>query len=316
MLLSKDSLDSSDYNRGFALDYNIAFGHAVRMEGFVAKTFSPGLTGKDWAANLNFNYNTDFWSVYLMYLDIGEDFNAEMGYVPRPDQRKYRANVGVAPRPNFLSLRQTHFFADITYIESQAGQLETRSTSLGLFNIFRDRSDLYFGVRNTYEFLDEAFEIKEDVFIPQGIHEFTSFDVWYESNESKSFSFRLDSGIGGFYSGNLFRANVTGTWKVSKHLNLELKYNRNQFDLPTDGGKFTTNILAARIIYSFSPDLYAKTFVQWNQNENVFKSNFLIRWIYKPGANVYFIYNEIREIGLQTPLQDRIVMLKVTFLFN
>ncbi len=316
MLLSKDSLDSSDYNRGFAFDYNIAFGHAVRMEGFVAKTFSPDLKGKDWAANLNFNYNTAFWSIYLMYLDIGKDFNAEMGYVPRPDQRKYRANVGVAPRPNFLNLRQTHFFGDFTYVEDQSGQLETRSASLGAFNIFRDRSNLYFGVRNNYEFLDEGFEIKEDVFIPQGIHEFTTFELWYESNESKSFSFRLDSGIGGFYNGNLLRFNATGTWKVSKHLNLELKYNRNQFDLPTDRGDFTTNILAGRIVYSFSPDLYAKAFVQWNQDENEFKSNFLIRWIYKPGANVYFIYNEIREIGVQTPLQDRIVMLKVTFLFN
>lgn len=316
MLLSKDSLDSTDYNRGFALDYNFAFGHAVRIEGFVAKTFSPDLTEKDWAANLNFNFNTDFWSVYLMYLDIGEDFNAEMGYVPRPDQRKYRANLGIAPRPNFLNLRQSHIFGDITYIENQSGQLESRSTSLGIFNIFRDRSDLYFGVRNSYEYLDEAFEIKEDVFIPVGIHEFSTFDLWYESNESKSISFRLDSGIGGFYNGNLFRVNTTVRWKVSQHLNLELSYNRNQFDLPVEGGKFTTNIVATRIVYSFSPDLYAKAFVQWNQDEKLFRSNFLIRWIYKPGANVYFIYNETREVGAQAPLQDRVVMIKVTFLFN
>ena len=108
MLLSKDSLDSSHYNRGLAFDYNLAFGHAVRIEGFAAKTFSPDARGKDWAAHMNLSYNTDFWSILLVYLDVGENFNAEMGYVPRLDQKKYRANIGVSPRPGIFNLRQTH----------------------------------------------------------------------------------------------------------------------------------------------------------------------------------------------------------------
>jgi hypothetical protein len=82
------------------------------------------------------------------------------------------------------------------------------------------------------------------------------------------------------------------------------------------GGRFNTNIGAARLVYSFSPDLYAKAFLQWNDTDEMFKSNLLVRWIYKPGANVYFIYNESRRIGPAGYIKDRTVMLKVSFLFN
>jgi len=71
-----------------------------------------------------------------------------------------------------------------------------------------------------------------------------------------------------------------------------------------------------RLIYSFSPNLYAKAYVQWNDSEKRFRTNFLVRWIYKPGANVYVIYNETRELGPAGFLQDRAVMVKASFLFN
>jgi hypothetical protein len=34
------------------------------------------------------------------------------------------------------------------------------------------------------------------------------------------------------------------------------------------------------------------------------------------GANVYFIYNETRKLGAAGFLEDRAVMLKMSFLFN
>jgi hypothetical protein len=138
----------------------------------------------------------------------------------------------------------------------------------------------------------------------------------FESDKSKNIALRTEFQNGQFYNGRLFRVSVQGFLKISRSFNVEFIYERNRFNLPVERGKFTTNIAASRIIYSFSPDLYAKAYVQWNDSENLFKSNFLIRWIYKPGANIYFIYNETREVGAESYLKDRVVMLKASFLFN
>ncbi len=286
------------------------------MGGFAAKTFSPDLKGNDWAAYLDFLWNNDFWAADVSYTDIGENFNSEMGFVPRADIRKLRANFGIGPRPKILNIRQTFFFNNLTYIENHSGQLESRSIVTGMFNLFQDGSFLLLGYVNNYEYLDEEFEIKEDVFIPVGAHRFNQLVTWFQSDKSKKVAFGGELSLGQFFNGNLFRINVNGFIKLSKNLNFEFIYDRNRFDLPVEGGKFTTNIAASRIIYSFTPDLFAKAYLQWNDEEDLFISNFLIRWIYKPGASIYFIYNETRQLGAEGYIKDRALMFKVNFLFN
>ena len=316
MVLSKDSLDSSYYNRGAAFDFNLALGKSLKMGGFAGKTFTPDLKGKDWAASLDFIWESDLIVANVSYTDIGENFNSEIGFIPRTDIRKIRANLGIGPRPNILNIRQTFFLNNLTYIENHSGQLESRNILTGMFNLFQNGSNLLLAYMQNYEYLTDDFEIKENVFIPSEAYKFNQFIGWFESDKSKSIALRTEVNLGQFYNGRLYRVSTNGFLKLSKNLNLEFIYDRNQFDLPVDGGKFTTNIVAARIIYSFSPDLYAKAYLQWNDDEKLSVSNFLVRWIYKPGANIYFIYNETRKLGSEGYIQDRVLMLKVSFLFN
>jgi hypothetical protein len=316
MFLSKDLFGSSYYNRGAGFDFNLAFGPSLKMGGFAAKTFTSDLKGKDWAANLDFIWESDFLIADVSYTDIGENFNAELGFITRTDIRKFRCNLGIGPRPNILNIRQTFFINNLTYIENHSGQVESRNISTAMFNLFQNGSFLLVGYSQSYEYLTEDFEIKEDVFIPVGAHKFNQFIGWYESDKSKKIAFHTELYLGQFYNGNLYKVKTSGFFKISKNLNMEFIYDRNQFDLPVEGGKFTTNIVASRIIYSFTPDLYTKAFLQWNDDEELFISNFLVRWIYKPGANVYLIYNETRKLGSEGYIQDRALMLKVSFLFN
>jgi hypothetical protein len=316
MVLSKDSLDSSYYNRGAAFDFNLALGKSLKMGGFAGKTFTPDLKGKDWAASLDFIWESDFFMADVSYTDVGENFNSEFGFVPRTDIRKIRANLSIGPRPNILNIRQMFFFNNFAYIENHSGQLESRNIMPGMVSLFRNGSNLWLAYGQSYEYLSEDFEIREDVFISTGAYRFNSFFGWFESDKSKNIAFQTEMNLGQFYNGSLYRVSTKGYIKLSKNLNLEFIYDRNQFDLPVDGGKFTTNIVAARVIYSFTPDLYAKAYLQWNDDENLLISNFLVRWIYKPGANIYFIYNETRKLGSEGYFQDRALMLKVSFLFN
>jgi hypothetical protein len=318
MALSKDSLEGrgSDYNRATGFDFNLAFGQSMKAGGFLAKTFSPDLKRKDWAGYLNFIWDSDFFTGDFSYTDIGDNFNPEMGFVPRVDIRKFRADIGIGPRPQILGLRQIFLFNNLTYIENHAGQLESRNNLIGMFNLFQNGSTLFFAYIQNYEHLTEDFEIIEDVLIPTGRYRFNMFETWYESDMTKRIALRSEASYGHFYNGRLFSLQGSGFLKISRNFNLEFVYSRNQFDLPVRGGKFTTNIAGSRIIYSFTPNLFAKAYIQWNDTENRFISNFLIRWIYKPGANIYFIYNETRQLGSHGYLEDRALMLKVSFLFN
>jgi hypothetical protein len=314
--LSKDPLDGGEYNRATGLDFNLAFGPSFKSDGFLAKTFSPDLKGNDWAGTLSTSFDDDFWDFGLSYTDIGENFNTELGFVPRTDIRKLRFNAGVGPRPRFLGLRQSFFMNNLTYIEDHSGRLRNRDLFSGVWNIFQNGSQLFFGYAQNFERLDEDFEIEENVIIPVGRYNFNSFLVRFNSDRSRDVALGAHINLGEFYNGRLASVQAESFLKVSRNFNLELQLSRNQFNLPVPGGKFAATIASGRFIYSFTPNLFAKAYVQWNGSEDLFKSNFLIRWIYKPGANVYFIYNETRKLVGGGAVEDRTVMLKVSFLFN
>jgi hypothetical protein len=316
MYLSKNNLDGYYYNRTAAFDFNMAFGQSLKIIGFIAKSDTPGLKGKDLAGNLDMSFSNDLLSFQLAYIDIGENFKSEMGFIPRTDIRKLKGNFSIGPRPGILNIRKILFMNRITYIENHAGRLESRDNLFGTFTLFQNGSQLFLGVMQSYEDLPSDFSLKEGVHILKDIYKFNLFISFYQSDKSKDIAIRAECNAGEFYNGNLFRLKANGYLKLSSHFSMEIIFDRNQFDLPVEGGKFTTNIAAGRLIYSFSPNLYAKAYLQWNSSENLFKSNFLIRWIYKPGANIFFIYNETRETGIDPLLCDRVIMLKVSFLFN
>ena len=62
---------------------NIVLGKSLQLNSFVAKTDTPGLQGKDTAFFGRIAYRDPAWSVWLNYLDVGDNFNAEVGFVQR-----------------------------------------------------------------------------------------------------------------------------------------------------------------------------------------------------------------------------------------
>ncbi|MEW6455638.1 MAG: DUF5916 domain-containing protein [Acidobacteriota bacterium] len=113
--LNKDSLDGKDFNRGVGIDANIFLSRNAQISGFLAKTFSLEKNRNDFAAYGDFFYNDDLWTIFLSQNTIQDNFNPEMGFMPRTGIRKTQINFGISPRPKILNIRQVSFFNDFNY---------------------------------------------------------------------------------------------------------------------------------------------------------------------------------------------------------
>src|SRR5690606_24888159 len=82
-----------------------------------AKTFTPGRTGRDWAAATKAKWTSDRFEAGLTYVDIAEHFNAEMGFIPRTDIRNTVGQLAWTPRPKWSGVRQLRFNVDTSYFE-------------------------------------------------------------------------------------------------------------------------------------------------------------------------------------------------------
>src|SRR5215208_2212495 len=78
-----DLAQSSDWNRTYGLDARVGVGEHFTMAGFGARTETPGLSGRDFAYNVDSEYDDGKHRAGLEYGRTGESFNPEVGFLEK-----------------------------------------------------------------------------------------------------------------------------------------------------------------------------------------------------------------------------------------
>ena len=103
---------------------------------------------------------------------------------------------------------------------------------------------------------------------------------------------------------------------LGKTLLVEPNYTRNRIVLP---GRpvYTGNVLNLRVSHSFSANLFLKGFAQYNDDRRTASFNFLVWYIYKPGSDLYVVYNQGWDANVPVPQQylvrNRSLAVKMTY---
>ena len=294
----------TSWNRTVGVDAGFLFGQHLMMSGMAAKTFSPGITGRDIAAVGDVIWRSDRFNYGLTYIDIAERFNAEMGFIPRVDVRNSRVKAGWTPRPQWEGVRQLAFTGAVDYFENHAGRVESR-TQLGEFVLtWQDNANVYAAVTRDYDFLPEPFRLA-GTDLPVGGYDWTTTSVGYRSNSSRRVYGNVSVDAGGYYGGDRQTYRGSVNFVLGKTLLFEPNYTRNHITLP-GRPRYVTNTLNTRVSYSFSPDLFVKGFLQYNDERRTATFNFLFWYVYRPGSNLYVVYNNGWETDVPGPREVRV----------
>jgi len=301
----------SEYNRAFGFDGGWVLGQHVTMTTALAKTFSPGTgngepgTGEAGADSMagvvDYTWKTDRFNYGGQYLEVGEKFNAEMGYVPRLDIRSGNVRGGWTPRPKFGGIRQLAFAGSANYYENHAGVVDSQQQAASATMFRQDTSSAFAAVVHEYDNLSTPFATAGTV-LPVGNYSWTYAQASYSSDRTRRMYGSFGGDVGGYYNGDrqTVRANVT--LQMGKTLLFEPNYTHNRVTLP---GRpvYNSNVLNFRVSHSFSPDFYLKGFVQYNDDRNTANFNFMWWYHYKPGSDLYVVYNQGWDMDL--PLTSR-----------
>ncbi len=298
----------SDYNRALGFDAGLVLGRYVTFTGLFAKTFSPAeasakADGSTAAGVVDFAWKHDKFNAGILYQDIGAHFNAEMGYIPRLDIRAGKVKGGWTPRPRWRGVRQLTFSGSTDYFENHDGRVESRTTDVEAVMQRQDTSSIRVSAAREYDNLSVPFSTA-GTSLPVGAYSWTTATASYSSNRTRRVYGTLGADAGGYYNGDrqAFRANLT--IQVAKTLLFEPNYSHNRVQLPGRAG-YSSNVLNFRVSHSFSPDFYLKGFVQYNDDRKTASFNFLWWYHYKPGSDLYVVYNQGWDIDL--PLSSRAV---------
>ena len=292
----------SDYNRAVGIDGGFVLGPRASLTTVLAKTFSPGAgnrepgTGKDIAAVVDFGWKNDRFIYGAQYLDVGERFNAEVGYIPRLDVRAGNVRAGWTPRPKFGGIRQMTFAASANYYENHAGIVDSRQQAASVQMQRQDTSGAFASVQREHDNLAAPFATAGTTIAP-GTYSWTYASMSYSSNRTKRIYGSFGGDVGGYYNGDRQSVRANVTIQLGKTLLLEPVYSHNRVTLP-GRDVYHSNVLNFRVSHSFSPDFYLKGFVQYNDDRKTANFNFLWWYHYKPGSDLYVVYNQGWDVDL------------------
>ena len=317
------SVDGAGSNEAFGVDGVFSFYDNVNFNGYYAKTQTPGLAGEDESYQAAFTYNGDLYAVSVDHLLVGDNFNPEVGFLRRDDFRRTYLQAKYAPRPAGIeAVRQFTFGGSYDYFETVAGVAETELAQAN-FQIEFENSDRFSAdVQRAYEFLDVPWErvLGTDYMIPAGEYVFRDYYVSYSMGAQRRLSGNLSLQHGEFYNGEITSMGYSrGRIEVTPQFSFEPSISVNRVRLPD--AEFTAPLAITRLTYTFNPRVFFSGLVQFNPTQEVVSTNLRLRWEYRPGSELFVVYNDQRDTVLVPDqrfpmLQNRAFVVKFTRLFR
>ena len=318
LFVNKDTLDhSSKFNRTFGVDANLAPNANLQLQSFVAKTETPGKTGRDMAYFGRIAYRDPKWNLYLNYLDIQQNFNAEAGFVQRTGIRTTKGHFGPTPRPKSGNVKLFEPMYVLTYTTDQNNQLVYRQHHVMLGTTLRDDTFINVFYQNVLDVLDVPFRIRPNVVIPAGSYQMHEWYVMLNSSPGRRIYERLTVSPVQFYDGTRLNLSATAGIRATSQFSAEVQYSRNDVKMPW--GDFLVNLSTLRLDYTFSPRMTIRSLTQYNSSTNEVSNNIRFNFIHRPGSDIYIVYNDLSQTGLPADIfgrKDRQLVVKATYLLQ
>jgi hypothetical protein len=318
LFINKESAGGSDhFNRTMGVDANFAISRSLQLTSFLAKTSTPGLAGRDMSFYGRIAYRDPRWNLWLNYLDVQENFNAEAGFVQRRGVRTTKGYFSPTPRPTGGRIRLMEPMYVLTYTTDQRNRLVGRMHHLMLGTTLQDDSFINVIYQRDLDVLDAAFQIRPDVRIPIGSYESNEWILTYNTSPGKRFYERLTYSPMEFYGGTRQQLTAAAGLRASSRLSSELQFSRNDVKMPW--GDFLVTLTSLRVDYTFSPKMTIRSLTQYNTATHEISNNVRYNFIHRPGSDLYVVYNELRQTGLPSDVfaqKDRQLVMKLTYLLQ
>ena len=244
------------------------------------------------AYGFNFDYQGRALTVFLDAQEIEEDYSPKAGFLLRRNVRHLNPQIQWLPRieRGFVRSWFTELYVDY-YETLDEGELETQRIEfapIGMRMTTEDRWRL--GYVHETENLVEPFEVSDGVVIPPGRYEFDTVEAAAFTNQSRLFGLRGRIGVGDFYEGTQTSGRIGFNFRISRHLQTQTSWVYNNVELPQ--GAFDVGLYSQIVNMTFTPNLRLNTILQYNDLSGDLGTNIRLHWIYRPGSDLFVVYNE------------------------
>jgi hypothetical protein len=317
IFITRDATDRrGHYNHTYGIDGQLGIGEPITISSFVAKTETPGLDGKDHAFHIDGAFLSREWRATAAYREIGEAFNAEVGFVPRLGYRQLDLSLLRYLRPDdLIGLREIRPHVHWNrYSDYNSGFTESQQVHVDSHFEWNNGALFSPAFNWVQEGLEEDFELAPGVIVPPGTYHGWEAAWRFNTNESAALSFSGNLNIGAFLSGSRRGGGGTVTYRYGSFLSTSLRFDYNDVNLPE--GDFVTRLAGLRLGLYFTPAISLQSLVQYSDQVDTWSANIRFAWLNRAGTGLFIVYNEAQGFDSQSGPLGRQLIVKFNYMFT
>ena len=330
---SSKFLHKSNSLAGAEFNYGSADG---RVDGkiFFHKVISPKSLGESYNIGAKINVVKKHFQLNSSINDIGKNFIAEVGYVPRLNIIRHATNLSYLIFPKGKLSKKVNTIKITPDYDVNYGKLDKRVTDFdaGLFFTvqFQNSAELSGSfVRMDYTYLFRDFDPTNKyepgkLLLKKGSsYTYFSNRIGLRSSFVNAFNYDVQLKAGNYFNGTLLSLQNTISYRWQPFGSLSLDVNYNRIRLPEGFNKADFLLIGPRLDLTFTKALFFTTFLQYNNQNNNININSRFQWRFKPASDFFLVYTD-NYYAQDDPLQsiqsfgkkNRALVAKLTYWFN
>jgi hypothetical protein len=287
-----------DWNRTWGADGRLGVGEYFTMAGFAARTETPGLTGRDYAFNVDSEYNNRTHRVGFEYGQTGEDFNPEVGFLENEDgYRRVLGRYHLTMRHQKIrdwGFREWQPHVNYTRFDYLDGGLSRADLHIDNHWDWENGNRIDTALNGYWEGFREPFEIYPGVIVPVGEHGGLFFRLRGNTDQRKWMSAEFEWEVGEFLTGTQNSPTLEVNIRDGGRFSIDAAWSYRSIDLPE--GAFDTNLGNMRVTYNFTPSVFVQSLIQYNDRNSRWSTNLRFHVLETAGTGLFVVYNDTESL--------------------
>jgi hypothetical protein len=305
-----DLARSDDWNRTYGLDGRLGIGEAFTMAAFGARTETPGRRGRDFAYNVDSEYDDGTHRAGFEYGRTGEAFNPEVGFLEKEGGYRrmfFRYHETMRQRKiREWGFREWQPHIQYTRFDYLDGGLNAAELHLDNHWDWENGNRIDTALQGSWEGFREPFEIYPGVIVPVGEHGGLRYRMNAFTDRRKWLSAQLRWDVGTFLTGTQNSPALNVLIRQGGRFTVDTNWTYRSISLPE--GAFHTNLGNMRVTYNFTPSVFIQSLLQYNDRTDRWSANLRFHLLETAGTGLFVVYNNTESLEGLGPINRAFIV--------
>ncbi len=315
--LNPEDTTYNDWNRVAGVDFNLL----TKNDLWAGKVFLHGSMSpskQDISHAMEIGYRGQNFEVEWEHRYVGEDYEADVGFVPRKGFLMLNPDIGYQwyPKSQVIN-RHGPIMRNDWIISNDLGLTDYRmgiDYELLLLNTWR------YSIGYEYSFIEliEPFDPTnndKDTLAAGSKHTFSTITASLQSDKRKLFTYGIEGNYGGFFNADRTNISTEVSYRFQPFGSISVSMDYNRLTFVEDSNNTTLLLVGPKLDFTFTNTIFLTTWIQYNNQIDNINVNSRFQWRYAPASDIFLVYSE-NYFSDSFKSKNRALVIKMNYWFN